>query len=142
MSSTIEILKWANELSLCHFLGVLFPLMPPIRTKTALIKLPQPIRLSQTIQPTKLPRTCGDIGEHEAATALGVGIAREYQYIYEVDGMLREASLSTVACDSILEFKALGVGDHRSHICASTSKDGSKTAGGDSGSASLDENNF
>lgn len=73
-----------------------------------LIKLAQPIRFSQHIQPVKLPENCDELDIPEAMRAIGSGKTQINQEFDEIDGLVRHVALETVDLGShpILKYRS------------------------------------
>lgn len=81
-----------------------------------LVKLPQPIQFSQTIQPAKLPQTCDDLEMDETIVSMGTGAYIIRRGVPEFDGKLREATFTTAACDPVASVNGVPR-DTRAIIC-------------------------
>lgn len=66
----------------------------------ALIELPYAVKISETIQPVRLPPNCDPIGELVDVQAIGNGRTYEHQPAKEKDGIVREASFKTLSCQT------------------------------------------
>lgn len=96
-----------------------------------LVKLPFPVQLSETIQPTKLPQNCDDLVNGEAVAALGIGQSHPSQSLADSDKILRHGLFETTSCKSGGRLAYRDVRNTESLIC--TFAGVLMTASGDSG---------